>query len=238
MNEEHTQENGAIPARGDIDFSMILASSVHDMKNSLGMLLNSVEELRQDLGAEHKANAGMNTLQYEAERIHNDLVQLLSLYRLSENTLSARIDEHYIPDFLSEQLSRHEPLLKGLGIHYSVEAIEAGGYFDRDLLGGVLNNVINNAIRYTRDTIKLIAREQNGYLVIRLEDNGQGYPEAMLNAGIDTDRPVDFQSGSTNLGLTFTAAIARLHTQNGREGHIHLENGGSLGGGVFEIWLP
>ncbi len=30
-----------------IDFSMVLASAVHDMKNSLGMLLNSLDELRQ-----------------------------------------------------------------------------------------------------------------------------------------------------------------------------------------------
>ena len=31
-----------------IDFSMVLASAVHDMKNSLGMLLNSLDELRQE----------------------------------------------------------------------------------------------------------------------------------------------------------------------------------------------
>lgn len=29
----------------ELDFSLVLASSVHDMKNSLGMLLNSLEEV-------------------------------------------------------------------------------------------------------------------------------------------------------------------------------------------------
>ncbi|MDX1559081.1 MAG: sensor histidine kinase, partial [Marinobacter sp.] len=96
----------------NIDFSMVLASAVHDMKNSLGMLLNSLDELR----GEHEASLGessrFNTLQYEAERMHNDLVQLLGIYRLGENNLSAHIEEHFVPDFLSEHLARHTPLLQ------------------------------------------------------------------------------------------------------------------------------
>ena len=129
----------------NIDFSMVLASAVHDMKNSLGMLLNTLDELRTEHEESLSGSSKFNMLQYEAERMHNDLVQLLGIYRLGENNLSAHIDEHFVPDFLSEHMARHVPLLDGLGIDYAIEADDINGFFDDDLLTGVLNNTINNA---------------------------------------------------------------------------------------------
>ncbi len=222
----------------NIDFSMVLASAVHDMKNSLGMLLNTVDELR----AEHEqALAGsekFNMLQYEAERMHNDLVQLLGIYRLGENNLSAHIDEHFVPDFLSDHMARHTPLLDGLGIDYVIEADDINGFFDEDLLTGVLNNTINNAIRYTKTRILLTAREEDGQLVIGVEDDGKGYPESMQHTGTLNFKSLDFNSGSTSLGLFFASSVAKLHSNGDKTGTIKLHNGGRFGGGVFEIWLP
>lgn len=222
----------------NIDFSMVLALAVHDMKNSLGMLLNSLDELRTENEAKLTDSSGFNTLQYEAERIHNDLVQLLGIYRLGENNLSAHIEEHYVPDFLSEHLARHTPLLEGLGIECSIEASEINGFFDADLLTGALNNTINNAIRYTRNRIRLTAGRRDGYLVIGIEDNGEGYPESMQYTGTLNFKSLDFNTGSTSLGLFFVSAVADLHSEGDRTGYIKLRNGGDLGGGVFEIWLP
>ncbi len=124
-----------------IDFSMVLASAVHDMKNSLGMLLNSLDELRNEHEQTLAGSNKFNMLQYEAERMHNDLVQLLGIYRLGEDNLSAHIDEHFVPDFLADHLARHTPLLEGLGIEYEIASEEINGFFDEDLLTGVLINI-------------------------------------------------------------------------------------------------
>jgi len=221
-----------------IDFSMVLASAVHDMKNSLGMLLNSLDGLRNDHEASLGESSRFNTLQYEAERMHNDLVQLLGIYRLGENNLSAHIEEHFVPDFLAEHLARHTPLLQGLGIEYSVEADDIHGFFDEDLLTGVLNNTINNAIRYTTGNVLLTAQQREGFLVIGVEDDGKGYPESMQHSGTLTFKSLDFKSGSTSLGLFFASSVAQLHREGERTGSIKLHNNGRLGGGVFEIWLP
>ncbi|MDO6443970.1 sensor histidine kinase KdpD [Marinobacter sp. 2_MG-2023] len=222
----------------NIDFSMVLALAVHDMKNSLGMLLNSLDELRAE--NEDKLNdfTKFNTLQYEAERIHNDLVQLLGIYRLGDNNLSAHIEEHFVPDFLAQHLARHTPLLKGLGIDYDIDADPINGFFDADLLTGALNNTLNNAIRYTKSRIRLTANERDGYLVIGVEDDGEGYPESMQHTGTLSFKSLDFNTGSTSLGLFFVSAVADLHSEGERTGYIKLHNDGPLGGGVFEIWLP
>ena len=221
-----------------IDFSMVLASAVHDMKNSLGMLLNSLDELRAEHSTTFNGSPRFNSLQYEAERMHNDLVQLLGIYRLGEQNLSAHLEEHYLPDFLAEHMARHEPLLQGLGIEALIDASDITGFFDADLLTGVLNNTINNAIRYTRSRITLTAREEDGYLVIGVEDDGDGYPEHMQRSGPLPFKSLDFKSGSTSLGLYFASSVAAMHTNGDRSGAIKLTNGGQMGGGVFEIWLP
>ncbi|KPQ01200.1 sensor histidine kinase KdpD [Marinobacter sp. HL-58] len=233
------QTNPANPRESQsIDFSMVLASAVHDMKNSLGMLLNSLDELRQEQASSIGESSRFNTVQYEAERMHNDLVQLLGIYRLGENNLSAHIEEHFVPDFLSEHMARHTPLLDGLGIELAIEADDINGFFDEDLLTGVLNNTINNAIRYTRSRIKLTAIEREGFLVIGVEDDGDGYPENMQHSGTPSFKSLDFKSGSTSLGLFFASSVAQLHSEGDQTGSIRLHNGGSLGGGVFEILLP
>jgi signal transduction histidine kinase len=238
-----TPDNPDSPSRSrksaqNIDFSMVLASAVHDMKNSLGMLLNSLDDLRREQSETIAESSRFNTLQYEAERMHNDLVQLLGIYRLGENNLSAHIEEHFVPDFLSEHMARHTPLLDGLGIEFELEADDINGFFDADLLTGVLNNTLNNALRYTRMKIRLRATERDGYLVIAVEDDGDGYPESMQHTGTPDFKTLDFNSGSTSLGLFFASSVASLHSEGERSGSIRLLNGGSLGGGVFEIWLP
>ena len=221
------------------DFSMVIANAVHDMKNSLGMLLSTLDDLRQEQTALAGDHPKLNVLQYEAERVHSDLVQLLGIYRLGEQTLSAHSDEHYVVDFLNEQLARHQPLLEGYGIRYEVSADDgAVGFFDEELIAGVIASSLNNAIRYTRSRLRLAARQEDGWLVISIEDDGNGYPASMREAGDARLRAPDFRTGSTSLGLYFASAIAHLHQNGGKRGHIRLHNDGALGGGVFELWLP
>lgn len=221
-----------------LDFSMVIASAVHDMKNSLGMVLHSLDELRDELSEDVRQSRRFNTLQYEAERVHGDLVQLLGLYRLEQDTLGVNIDEHYLPDVLNEQMARHQALLDGLGLTGEIASNDLVGYFDRDLVGGVLASTINNAIRYTQSRIRLDARDEDGYLVLSVEDDGQGYPASMREAPERIHKGIDFSTGSTSLGLYFASAVAHLHHQGERTGFIRLRNGGELGGGIFELWLP
>ena len=89
------------------------------------------------------------------------------------------------------------------------------------------------------DKIEIIAKEENGYLVIEIHDDGSGYPDLLLeSAPGEILNNINFQTGSTSLGIYFAEMVTRLHVQGDRKGSIKLSNGGSLGGGVFSIYLP
>ena len=79
----------------EIDFATVLASAVHDMKNSLCMLIQSTELIQQESAQlSGDARDELARLNYEANRLNSNLLQLLSLYRLERNQLPVQIDQH------------------------------------------------------------------------------------------------------------------------------------------------
>ncbi len=231
----HSPEHGHTP----IDFSFVLASSVHDMKNSLGMLLNTLSAMMVSSPPKDEEQARFfSVLEYEAARINGELVQLLSLYRMDENTMSVVIDAHHLIDTLEEQIARNDTLLRSRNIGVNIECDDdLVWYFDSELIGGVLNNLIVNCARYSREQLLIKVTEENGFLCIAIADDGQGYPDNMLMGALP-QIPVSFNSGNTRLGLLFTRKVLELHKSKKGQGYMTIANGGPLGGGELKLFLP
>jgi len=226
-----------------MSFSDILASTLHDTKNSLGILFNNLEDITDNCRKQNcTRHSEFYMLQYEIQRLNHSLIRLLSLYKAEKAQLTVNIDYHAISDLLEEVAAGHEILLSSRGIKLITEC-EDGLFwaFDRNLVEGVLDNVINNAFRYAQVTLKISASTQNSYLVLQVEDDGGGYPPAMLiNEGKQPEfkQEIDFKTGSTGLGLYFSMMVAAMHVNCGKKGFISIVNGGTMGGGVFTVYLP
>ncbi|RMF16932.1 MAG: sensor histidine kinase [Gammaproteobacteria bacterium] len=222
------------------DFNLILASSVHDMKNSLTMLLSSLDEVTQTLADRDDPVARqVPVLQYELARVNNDLVQLLGLYKLGENLLTPHMEEHQIADLFRELKARYAPLFQNRGIELDTQADEdLFGFLDRDLIMTVLNNALTNALRYTSTRVMLRAISHENGIQIDVMDDGEGYPESMLDEDYKHLKGFSWAEKSTQLGLYFASRIAELHTSAGKTGTLRLSNSGPGGGGCLTLWLP
>ena len=217
-----------------------LASSVHDMKNSISLLIAGLEKMlaqMEPVGAALYPEVAQ--LVYESKRLNGNLIQMLTLYKSSSDRYPFDPQYNAVADLLRLVADQNALLLKSRGITLEVDVPPACYWvYDEDLVIGVIGNALNNAIRYTQDRILLRAVERDGFLEWRVEDNGAGYPQTVLDAGVEAMRGVDFQAGSTGLGLHFSAVVAQMHRNRGQKGLIHLENGGTLGGGCFVLRLP
>jgi K+-sensing histidine kinase KdpD len=235
----NNNESQDVSSTEELDFSFVLAASVHDMKNSLGMLLNSLEEvIEHSSSQDEKQKKNFSILQYEASRINSELIQLLTIYRLNEKNLPFNLDENYISETFEDQLARNDVLFKTKSIELSVNCDpDLPWFYDNELIGNVIHNVLINAARYAKEKIILSADIEDDFLVIKIEDDGNGFPAFMLNAN-PLDHMNQSATNSTQLGLFFAAKIASFHRQGGRQGKITLNNGGALNGGVFSIYLP
>jgi two-component system sensor histidine kinase SenX3 len=224
--------------------SMFLASTAHDMKNSVSVLSGTLETLLLDAPRDAPNTAPLAHMLYQTKRINDNLLQLLALYK---HVGTPEYPFEVVPlqvGALVEQVVAGERILldaKGIELELDIDA-ELLWHFDEDLIIGVLDHAINSAIHYTVDKIRLAAAEVDGFLELRVEDNGRGYPQAMIEAGVSAmsgaRTGVNFLTNSAGLGLFFSSEVAKMHQHRQRTGSLHLENGGAYNGGCFVLRLP
>lgn len=232
---------------------LFLASTAHDMKNSLSVLSGTLENL---IGA-YPADAApqtdpaypqLATMLYQTKRLNDNLMQLLALYKkVGTPAYPFDLQPLAMGELVDQVASIARVLLGSRGIRLDLDYDPAlMWHVDEELVVGVLSHAINNAIRYTGDTVRLAIAEVDGCLELRVEDNGPGYPPALLAAGASAARTIDgnftgaidFKTNSTGLGLYFSSEVAKMHRHRGRAGALRLENGGFGGGGCFILSLP
>jgi K+-sensing histidine kinase KdpD len=227
-----------------LEFSDILASTMHDTKNSLGMLYNTLDALIsqcEERGCDVQKDHFL--LQYELRRLNHNFIRMLSLYKAKKASFPISLDYHAVSDCLDEAIVVNEPLLTSKGIDIELQCpADLLWSFDKELVMGILDSMLNNEYLYTKDKLMVSAKREEDYLVIQLEDNGPGYPDYFL---IDSRQKsslagshVSFLTGSTGLGLYFSVLVAKSHKKDGREGFIRTINGGTYSGSVFSLYLP
>ena len=222
-----------------LDFSTVIASTVHDMKNSLAMLMQAHAQRLARLPEQQNAPE-QGVIDYQFAHLNGMLVQLLGLYKLGINQLPLQPAYHELDDFIEAQLVSHQDVFKSRGISaaYEVDPLSPLGFFDRELIASVLANCINNSIRHARHALLISVSDEEGQVVLSINDDGEGYPQGMIERQADYVQGINQSSGSTGLGLYFAGRIAELHQRNGVCGHTRISNGGPLGGGLFKLYLP
>ena len=90
---------------------------------------------------------------------------------------------------------------------------------DEELLGRVLSNLIDNALKYSDDSVQLALRSDDGRVRLRLRDYGPGVPENALER---LTQPF-FRGAARKPGLGLGLALTQ-HIVNAMEGSMHFEN--------------
>jgi signal transduction histidine kinase len=225
--------------------STFVAAAAHDMKNSVSVIAAYLEDALQQLATMDTAPpsaAALSTYQalYETQRVNGNLVQLMAIFKLQEGMYPFEPAQIQLDEFAEELLGRVRPLarLKGLELQCDIQAELPDWVFDHDLIGSVLIQALFGAVRYARQQIRLVIRTREGQLEMEVADDGEGFPEFMLEQGFPSRQGIDLRTGSTGLGLFFARLAAGQHRRGESTGSTRLSNGGDLGGGRFVVVLP
>jgi signal transduction histidine kinase len=220
-------------------FDTLLASTVHDMKNSLSLLMNELEVMGSKLEGNDENRQTVSSLRYETSRINISLMELLTLYKLEKKQISIQIEEVVVADILEDYVAVHSFIAKNRDVQLDFECDDSLIWFlDPSFLHIVINNIVGNSIRYTKSRVIISAFVVDQQLCIQIDDDGQGYPEQMISSVESFSKTIDVDSGSTGLGLYFASIIAKNHSRHGKIGGIVLKNNEKLTGGCFKIFLP
>lgn len=209
-----------------LDFMRIVS---HEFRTPLAIIRNATDMI--DL-------TGDQSPQTNQERIAGIGEALDRLFLLIDRFMGHDQDAGYQPE-----LMRAAALLADVQLHFDMTGRGARLRFedpepnvmlhgDPDMLGTVLINLIDNALKYSpaEQTVIIDALEQDAILQLRVRDQGIGIPAAELHrVGQRFFRASNTQSGTgTGLGLYATRKLLNYHG-----GSLQLQ--ANAGGGTLAI---
>ena len=211
----------------------------HELRSPLTTILGNLSLLRRaDHLPEEEREDMLNEIRSEAERMHRLISDLLLLSQAESGRHSlhlglVELDHILMESFRLAQRRAGDKLDIQLG---RVDRAQVMG--DADRLRQVLDNLINNAIRYTPEggRIELSLTCEETWVALRVQDTGQGIAAEDLPHIFDrfyrADKARTRAAGGAGLGLSIVKWVVEAH-----QGQIFVDS--TLGEGTtFEIRLP
>lgn len=215
----------------------LLRDISHELRSPLARLNVALELCRRKLGPE--AEQPLARIERESGKLEEMISQLLTL-----NVLESGLSKSEYMDIDLEALIRDiandaafEAESRGRSVTLDVHQ---GGVLrgNRELLRRAVENVVRNAVRYTKEgtAVEISLQVDSGRARISVRDHGDGVPEASLprlfkpfyRVAEDRNR----QTGGVGLGLAISETAVKFH-----HGEIRAENAPD-GGLIVEIILP
>lgn len=177
------------------------------------------------------------------KRLLGTLNLILDLSRLEASKYEKRIARVDLVDLVNLVVGLFQGFANKKGIDLSIEtnSEQFFVYSDSRILNEILNNLINNALKYTDAgsvvvRLELPAPEDNNYFRISVEDTGIGIPEESLSVIFEEFRQVSEGRSrafeGTGLGLALTKKFVEK-----LGGHISVESKVNIGS-QFRVVLP
>ena len=203
----------------------LLSSISHDLRTPLSTITGAVTGLRQfgaQMSAEEREDL-LGSIEEESARMSRFVANLLDMTRIEAGTLKPKRDWVDVADVVQsavERTRRHAPgRVLETGIAADLPLIRG----DSVLLGQVLFNLLDNAVKYGGDEpVNVYARQDGAEVIVSVTDLGKGIPAEDLDRIFEKfyrrGKP-DGRAPGTGLGL----AIARGFVE-AMGGRIHAES--------------
>jgi two-component system sensor histidine kinase TctE len=213
-----------------------LANVAHQLRTPLAGLKAQLEWLRQKYAAEHETAHSADLMLSSTERLIRQTNQLLALARAEPSRFEkVRLEPIRLDQLVEESVQYfvQEADKKNIDIGFDLQPTRIMG--DHFLLRDLIDNLIDNAIRYSpRDgmvTVQCRHDGQAGALIV--EDSGPGIPTSQRVQVFNRYYRIDSTAAGNGLGLAIVRDIVKDH---GAE--IVLSAGPEGKGTVFAVHFP
>lgn len=215
----------------------------HELKTPLAAAYSAVDTLINFKQGDNKEKSDKYLMLCEEQLSHlNGLVeQILSMSMRKKKSFVINQETLKLLELIAPLVQQHKLKVNGQDVYFNIEitpkdlTVEA----DRLHLSNIISNIIDNAIKYSSDTIMIDIKcylEEEGYCVISIKDNGIGISKE--NQEKIFDKFFRVPNGNIHnvkgygLGLFYVKTMIEEH-----KGNIFVES--DLGkGSVFTIKLP
>ncbi len=218
-----------------IDSHKELTSAVsHELRTPVARMRFSLEMLHNNDDKEDQKRH-IDDINTDIEELDLLLGELLTYARFDRNSDDMKLQSHVINDWFDSSMQRLLPLANQLTLDYQLKGIDGAeeAIFDPRLMSRVLDNLVQNALRYANSRVKVRLGKDHQYFVLSVDDDGIGIAEEdkhkLFDAFSRIDSSRDRRSGGFGLGLAIVKRIVEGH-----KGSIRVEDS-KLGGARFVV---
>jgi signal transduction histidine kinase len=215
----------------------------HELRTPLTVLRGYLDLVESDLPSmlDPKFSQKMKTIRANADKLYALVESMLDVSRLEKGTLQINPEPMKIDTLLDEVVKArtHDAVEKQQSLSLEIEGDIPLIMVDRRRMRDVLNNVVDNAVKYTpeKGVIQVGARDEGKTVHIWIKDNGVGIPLENLGRIFDTFHIVasdDLSHEVNRIGLSLAISKGIVESHGGR---IWVES--QVGkGSVFHVGLP
>lgn len=181
----------------------------------------------------------------ETDRMIRMIRDLVTLSRMDSDTIVLEKEVINFIAFLHYQLNRFDQIVgnsdenkKQFKIVRKIPLQPIWMEIDTDKIGQVIDNLMNNAIKYSPEggNITVSLEQTNTQILLRISDEGMGIPKKDLPKIFDrfyrVDKARSREQGGTGLGLAIVRDIVKMH-----DGFVWASSDGKTGT-TFTVVLP
>ncbi len=206
----------------------------HELRTPVSVILAESEYALKYSDNLEEAKNSFSVIERQSKRMSAMINQILELTRL-DKVDKIETEKINFSEMLEKTLSDYNKLALQNNITLKMEIVDNIEIFaDKILLGRVIDNLLLNAIKFTKSEILVLLKLENNKIIFSVEDNGLGIEDSEKQNiwkrfyKIDKSR-TNTDNKSSGLGLSLVKKIVELHNAK-----INIENS-KLGGAKFII---
>ena len=198
----------------------------HELRTPLTSVKSYVEALSDGaINDPELAPRFLGVVSDETERMIRMINDLLSLSRMDSGTAKLNLEYVNINELFNYILNRFDMIIKNEAADPSQKKYTIVRYFtkkdlwveiDTDKITQVVDNIMNNAVKYSPDGGVITARllETHNHVILSISDQGLGIPRKDLGHIFDrffrVDKARSRKQGGTGLGLAISKEVVNL----------------------------
>jgi signal transduction histidine kinase len=209
LNEMLTRLEGALERE-----RALVSNASHELRTPLSLMKTEIELALAEPTSAPALAAALRSAAEETDRLSQLTDDLLLLARADSGELPLRRADVPAAELLGTIATRFQRRADDAG--RTIEVVSPPGLVvrgDRRRLEQALGNLVENSLRYGSGAVRLEAAEQDGTLVLRVGDDGAGFPPAFIDRAFERFSRADRsrETAGVGLGLAIVAAIANAH---------------------------
>ncbi|MDB5307022.1 MAG: yycG [Gemmataceae bacterium] len=198
-----------------------VANVSHELKTPLAVIKSNVEALQDGAAEDPDAReAFLGQVSDESDRLEALIQDLLSLARIESGALGLELQPVPLDKAIVDCLERHQARAEGktltlVEVPPHAAPADVPALADPDALRQVLDNLVDNAIKYTRNGGKITVRwdATTEQVSFEVEDTGIGIPDRDLPRIFErfyrVDKARSREVGGTGLGLAIVKHLVQ-----------------------------